>query len=155
MEHPPKEEYLLERLLSNVTSYPLSRKVYVIPNGEYTAPFLAALKEAGFSYELIEPDRGSTNSYQKSINSHPVADLHQALNPRRWKIALAELVQGAREYAAGRGKVVRIVPSEQAPLLVPELEKENIPYYFAMPKSHFNPEKEYQIDLLQIEIEEF
>lgn len=144
MEYPPKEACLLEKLLHSVTSYATSKLVYVIPNGDYTATFLAALKEAGFSHRLIEP--GTANGY------YPLADLQQALNPQRWRKSLAELLREVNENAAGRKKVVRVIPSEQTPLLLEALEKEGIFYYIAQPKSFFKPEQEYEINLPELEL---
>ncbi len=152
--YPLQEEYLLEQLLRNVTSVAspalsstsgaLSRTIDVVSNGEYTAPFLAALQEAGFAYELIEPE---------ARNGHyPVADLQQALNPRRWRKSLAELLREVNENAVGRKKVVRVIPSEQTPLLLEVLEKEGIPYYLAQPKSFFKLEQDYEINLLELEL---
>lgn len=157
--YPSKEEYLLEQLLRNVisVSYALScassvqsKTIYVVPNGEYTGSFLTALQEAGFTYQLIES--GAANGQTRNGN-YPVADLQKALNPRRWRITFKELINGAREYAVERGKIVRVVPSEQTSLLVEALEKEQIPYYIARPKSFFQPEKEYSINLPEIEVE--
>lgn len=163
LDYPPQEEYLLEQLLRNVTSVAssalpstsgaLSRTIYVIPHGEYTAPFLAALREAGFAHQLIESGAVDYQATNGQNGYHPVADLQQALNPRRWRINLKELINGVREYAAGRGKIIRVIPSEQTPLLLEALEKENIPYYIAQPKSFFKPEKEYLINLPEIEVE--
>lgn len=155
---PPKEEYLLEKLLRNVLSAASAnisatpKRVYVIPNGDYTALFLAALKEAGFSYQLVEPEALGGPGMNGQNGFHPLADLPQALNPRRWKKSLAELLREVNENAVGRKKVVRVIPSEQTPLLLEVLEKEGIPYYLAQPKSFFKPEQEYEINLLELEL---
>lgn len=158
LTYPPPEEYLLEQLLRTVLSAASAnlsatpKRVYVIPNGDYTAPFLAVLKEAGFSYQLVEPEALSGPETNGPNSFHPLADLQQALNPRRWRKSLAELLREVNENAVGRKKVVKVIPSEQTPLLLEALEKEGVPYYIAQPKSFFKPEQEYEINLPELEL---
>ncbi len=148
MNYPSKEEYLLERILRDVTAYPLNRTVYVLPGGEYTERLIQSLRREGFQAELLE--KGQTNGH----NRQQLVDVESFLNRRRFPLSLPQLVKETKEYAVSRGKNVRIIPSEQTALLTAALEREGILYYVALPSSPWDYQQEYQIDLLEIEIVE-
>ena len=148
MMYPPAQEYQLEQLLREILNFSHGKTILMTPAEDYTAAFATALEKAGVAYKIIEP--GKTNGSHENLE-YPV-DLRKITERTIYPYTLEKLMEGVRDWRKERR--VRIIPSEQSTMLIPLLEKENIPYYIADPTTEPDFKKEYEINLLDICISE-
>ena len=148
MMYPSTQEYQLEQLLREILNFSRGKTILITPAEDYTTAFATALEKAGVAYKIIEP--GKTNGFDEK-SEYPL-DLRKITERSIYPYTLEKLMAGVRGWRKERR--VRIIPSEQIDLLIPALEKENVPYYIADPTTEPDFEKEYEINLLDICISE-
>ncbi len=149
MIYPLAREYQLEQLLREILNFSRGKTILITPAEDYTTAFTAALEKTGLSYRIIEP--GKTNGFDEK-SEYPL-DLRKITERSIYPYTLEKLMAGVRGWRKERR--VRIIPSGQITMLIPTLEKENIPYYIADPTTKPDFEKEYEINLLDINILSF
>lgn len=155
--YPPPEEYWLEQLVRDAKQHTSAKQAatqktaVVIPYKHYTELFARKLEREGISYKVeaaIRPEAITEEYLRKNF----IVYLSTAEPSFTFTFSLAELMK--KDIIPHRnGKVVRIIPSVQAPLLMEALSGKNIPYCLAYPRSEKDPRKEYEVDLTRIVLE--
>ncbi len=148
---PAPECCTFESYLARALQAATLKTAVLIPHKQYTELFAQKLEREGISYEVqaaIEPE-AITEQYRRS---NFIVYLSTAEPSFTITSSLAELMEKSIIPCRG-GRVVRIIPSAQTPLLAKALNEKDIPYHLAHPCSERDSRKEYEVDLTKIVLE--